>query len=396
MKVVWLCPYPINEFASSIKFTKKCNIHPAPWIKNLAKKLSSIPLFELHIITYNNCIKKNVFFIKENVYYHVLRHSFPLTNYNFPSFLPLDRLFWFPFLRQKIKKTILKINPDIIHSFGTETPYSLVPITLKYPHFISIQGIINDVYKYQKAVPYFFQKRIETYCIKNNKNFGCRTEYDKSYIQKINQYAKIYYFPEMISDIYFQTKWKCTQNHSIVFVGSIIKRKGIEELITAVNILKKTYTDIHLHIVGNGSKKYVDYCKGLIQQYNIAPNITFYGFLESTNIAKLLLESRIFILPSHVDNSPNSLCEAMAVGIPVIASRIGGIPSLITDYYDGLLFEKGNIDQLSKKIAELFDNETLAISLSQNARISALSRHTSSVVIESTTGIYKDICNETI
>ena len=89
---------------------------------------------------------------------------------------------------------------------------------------------------------------------------------------------------------------------------------------------------------------------------------------KKEEMKKVLLESHVFVCPSAVENSPNSVAEAQLLGLPVAASRAGGIPSVVEDKRGGLLFEKGNPRDLARAVKEIFSSDGLARSLSKSER----------------------------
>ncbi len=97
------------------------------------------------------------------------------------------------------------------------------------------------------------------------------------------------------------------------------------------------------------------------------------------------------MLPSFIENSPNSLVEAMAVGVPSIATRVGGIPSMIEDQFDGMLFEKNNVDELVSIVQQLANDKVLQNKLSTNARKKAFERNYPSHVAEKYVNVYKSL-----
>ena len=104
----------------------------------------------------------------------------------------------------------------------------------------------------------------------------------------------------------------------------------------------------------------------------------------------------MYIHPSYIDNSPNSICEAQMLGCPVIATNVGGIPSLIDNGVDGLLVPANDPYQMASLIKELHENKTLQISISNNAKIKAINRHDKSIITNQLLNIYKYIINDSI
>ncbi|MBT7903304.1 glycosyltransferase family 4 protein [Candidatus Woesearchaeota archaeon] len=133
----------------------------------------------------------------------------------------------------------------------------------------------------------------------------------------------------------------------IVFVGRLIKAKGLTELISSVKKL-----NVELHIVGDGpSKKEL---KKLSLMLDV--KTTFYGFQEETNVKKILAKMDLFVNPSYSEGLPTSVLEAGAMGLPVIATDVGGTNEIILDSTMGWLIKPKNIKQLRNKIKQAIDN----------------------------------------
>ena len=92
-------------------------------------------------------------------------------------------------------------------------------------------------------------------------------------------------------------------------------------------------------------------------------------------MARELCRAHVFVISSYIENSPNSLCEAMQVGLPCVATYAGGIPSLVRNGSTGLLFPPGDAPLLAEAIARLFREDHLACRMGRAARIEASERH---------------------
>ena len=128
-------------------------------------------------------------------------------------------------------------------------------------------------------------------------------------------------------------------------------------------------------ILGTGGIKsrlkipaYGRYLRRLICKNRLQGRVEVLGPLQAEEMKKVLLESHVFVCPSAVENSPNSVAEAQLLGLPVAASRAGGIPSVVEDKRGGLLFEKGNPRDLARAVKEIFSSDGLARSLSKSER----------------------------
>lgn len=152
----------------------------------------------------------------------------------------------------------------------------------------------------------------------------------------------------------------------ILFLGLIGGRKGIFDLLKAVQQLKSEGHDIRLKIGGNGE---VEELKEKIRCFGIHEAVVYLGWI-SDEVRKdaLFKEADLFVLPSYGEGMPMAIVEAMSYGIPVISTPVGGIPELVAEGRTGFLVQPGDVGALTAKIKELILNEKLRIDLGANAR----------------------------
>ena len=106
-----------------------------------------------------------------------------------------------------------------------------------------------------------------------------------------------------------------------------------------------------------------------------------------------MLEADIYVMPSHIENSPNSLCEAMIIGMPCITTLAGGTPSLLKDKEEGLVIQDGDPWSMAGAILELHHNPEIAFTYGRNARKRALKRHDPDKIVDELLDIYREIVN---
>ena len=122
-------------------------------------------------------------------------------------------------------------------------------------------------------------------------------------------------------------------------------------------------------------------------------NIKLMGVVDESALISSILSSNIFVHPSYIDNSSNSVCEAQLLGIPVISTNVGGIPSLIEEGKTGFLVPANDPYQLASKIIKLHSTPELAISIGHNASIVARNRHDKHQIYSDLYDVYKTIMN---
>jgi glycosyltransferase involved in cell wall biosynthesis len=169
-------------------------------------------------------------------------------------------------------------------------------------------------------------------------------------------------------------------------------------LFNACQILKTNgFANIQLRIAGpiqNSPTWHI--LRRKIRTLNLAGEVVLLGGQSSDEMVSELERANIFVLPSYVENSPNSLTEAMLIGTPSIASYVGGVPTLITHGKDGLLFPSGDAYSLAGMIAKIRREPALARSISANARKTARVRQDPQKIAATMIQIYSEIIQNAI
>jgi glycosyltransferase involved in cell wall biosynthesis len=392
LKIVWLCPYPLVLLKDEINFLRIGKYHPASWIVNLSNYMSSKDEIDLHIVTDSGNISKDTHLVHNNIQFHILKNTMPLLNRSYPWFLPLDIFRKYKYAIKKFVKKISEINPDLVHSYGTEYLFALAGIKSGYPLLITIQGIIHELYKINPNYRYHLLKKNEYSAVKSAKYFSCRTSYDKSFVHRFNPNAKIFKIYEALNPIFLKDNWVVNDTNSLLYLSFVVKRKGIEDLIKAVSILRNKYHDILLNVVGSGEEKYIKHLNSLISDFGIEKNVIFHGTVKTNKIIDYFQTNQIYILPTYNDNYSNALAEAMVSGMPAISTTAGGIKDLISDTENGYLYEPGDTEKLAKLIDYLLQNRDERVRIGKNASNLRI-RHTLENVYSDTINSYHNIIN---
>ena len=132
----------------------------------------------------------------------------------------------------------------------------------------------------------------------------------------------------------------------MIFVGSLIPKKGLQDLIEA--LATPDLGDVHLVVVGDGY--FACELKSLAQDKLQKDQVFWRGIAPPVEVAKLMRDADFLVLPSYTEGSPNVIKEAMASALPVIGTRVGGIPDLVTEGKTGLLYNPGDIESLRQCI----------------------------------------------
>ncbi|HET9594967.1 MAG TPA: glycosyltransferase, partial [Anaeromyxobacteraceae bacterium] len=166
----------------------------------------------------------------------------------------------------------------------------------------------------------------------------------------------------------------------------------LETVLEAMRVLRR-FPGAELAIAGNvpTSSGYGAFVRARIARLGLAGRVKLLGYLDAPSLAAELATSHAYVIASTAENSPNSLCEAQAVGTPCVASYAGGIPSLVEDGRTGLLSPPGDAPPLAAQLERVLDDDLLAARLSAAAREEAARRHDRAAVVAQLLGAYRAV-----
>jgi glycosyltransferase involved in cell wall biosynthesis len=323
-----------------------------------------------------------------------------------------------------ISRAVADFKPDIIQIFGSENFFGLIAREETTPVVIHIQGYLLvwqgkwftgisrwNQFRYESLKNLlmmrgsfndfvYFKKRAKTEetILKNCKYFMGRTDFDKRIAALLSPGSNYFHCEEFIRKNFFEKKWDFPLGDEIKCI-SIIKStsyKGINLLIEALYVLKK-YSDLSISLKVCGISQNDAIIKIIKKKYRkelSSVKIEFLGKVTSEDLVNQLCNSNFYLHPSYIENSPNSVCEAMALGMPVIATNVGGVSSLLENEMEGILVQEGEPYSLAGAIVELTINYEKAKQLGRNARIKAHKRHNPDDILKSLLNIYDKITYE--
>jgi glycosyltransferase involved in cell wall biosynthesis len=173
---------------------------------------------------------------------------------------------------------------------------------------------------------------------------------------------------------------------TIVFVGRLGKRKGIFDLLEALERLHARGLGLRLLLLGDGDTDAVhDY---LHRAEHLEDSVAVCGWQDEETVRKAIVSAMVLVLPSYAEGLPMAILEALALGRPVIATRVGEIEDVIIDGYNGLLVDSGDIDALSEAIRRITTDPKLAAALGKNGHQFAQKALSTEQMLSSLTDIY--------
>lgn len=334
------------------------------------------------------------------------------------------------------RKIIVDENPDIIHIWGTEYEHSYIMMQilkemgLEKKAVVSIQGLVGYIAKHYKAglsekICKEVDRHLKKYKITINKKqqeffdrglfeksviedvsfISGRTSWDKGCINLYNKSAKYFHINEMLRDTFYnneEIKSVLNKEEPVLFTSQAnYPLKGFHVILEALKIIKDRYPQVKLKVAGvdiiNKDKKdstaYSLHLKSLIKEYNLEKNIVYTGVLNANEMKEAYINSYAYISASSIENSPNSVCEAQILGVPVVASDVGGVSSLIENEKTGLLYPFDEAYILAYDVLRIIEDEELRERISNNSKAEALKRHNRESIVNDWLKAYKIINN---
>lgn len=336
-----------------------------------------------------------------------------------------------------LKKILNYARPDIVNIFGSEHAHSLAMVRTcneqNIPVVLSFQGIISMCARHymaylparvrngvtfgdliyqgnlrQEQGRFFMRGRSEIEAVRKVRYVIGRTALDRAFTTQINPGAKYYFCNETLRDEFYKHGWdidRC-EKHSIFISQAGYPIKGLHLMLEAMPLILRRFPDARIYVAGLNIIKsetlkdklkltsYGKYIKALIKRYDLGESVEFTGILDERQMCRRYLQSHVFVCASSIENSPNSLGEAMILGVPCVASDVGGVTDLLTHKEEGFVYQADAPYMLAHYVCEVFANDELAGQFSAKAREHALRTHDREVNTHTLISIYNDIRRE--
>lgn len=174
----------------------------------------------------------------------------------------------------------------------------------------------------------------------------------------------------------------------ITFLGRVVREKGVYDLLTAFKGVAEEFPSAELVIGGEGE---LGQLSATARELGIANRVTCLGWVDTHDKRRLLTSSATVVLPSHVEGLPMVLLEAMAAGLPVIATRVGAIPEIIRSGEEGILVDPGDVLGIVEALRRILRDVSLRERLGRNAQRSVRERFAADQVITQIEAVYRDL-----
>lgn len=349
-----------------------------------------------------------------------------------------------PALEQDMGEILRDFQPRLLHCFGTEYPHTLAAMRAygrPDRSLIGIQGLCS-VYAdaYLANVPNViwdtatfrdwvkkdnllrqqekFRRRgqWEQEAIRLTGHVAGRTEWDRYWTAKWNPQARYHLLQETLRPCFYQGEWsyESCRKHTLFMSQGDYPIKGLHYLLDALPAIVSEYPDTHLYVAGNCLLRsgitghlrisaYGRYLEEQIKGYRLTEHVTFLGSLTGEQMKEQYLHCNAYVCASSIENSPNSLGEAMLLGVPVVAGEVGGIPTMIAPgegwLYPGFSKEEtGQREQISRDLTDqvlaVFGQQAQVTERTQKARTHARQTHDGQRNLQQLIALYRELTAE--
>ena len=416
---VLLLGSPTQESYEAIGFIQ--TVYGGGWVKNLVNglRLEKVNLYSLFVTSLVNDVTSNVV---NGVNYIAVPDYSKSKSDNEKRF---ETIF---------KKLIRDIQPDLVHIIGTEREYNYAMfkafdnpnrviisltglITFCAQHYLghidrkelrkrTIGDILRRWGPLQEQKEFLDGSVFEQKLLKEAKYVFGRTSWDKECSLSINPSLQYVHCGEIVNPVFYGKKWKIDscERHTIFVSQASYPLKGFHILLDALPSILSKYPDTRVIVAGYDMfdsssfiakikrTTYANYLLKKIKKLGIDKNcVQFTGCLESKQMLEQYLRANVFVLPSAIENSSNSLGEAMLVGTPCVAANVGGVPDMLEHGANGLLYPSNEPNKLAEHVLNIFENDVLANDLSSKAKIKATKMFNKEDIIKTTIDTYNRI-----
>ena len=413
MKVLWFTNNPCNYQ----KRTGNRGYNGGGWLTSLEDEIIKQQEIELGICF---CQDNQPFKANQDgvAYYPVPRHTksykdkvLDILRYNN---VKRDTILWDHYKRY-FKRAIDDFKPDIIHIFGSELYTGLAAFVAPCPIVLHIQGILslyiytwfppgvskrsfflqdwNPKHIYDRFQLYIYWQRScyrEQEVLRHTKHIIGRTHWDKLATGILNLDRKYHYGGEILrSEFYEEHKRVIPQKLTIVTTSSSPMYKGFDYILQTANVLKNVmHLDFEWEVFGDVDPTFHQKFTGL-RHHEI--NIKLMGVASAAQLCDSISKATVYFQPSYIENSPNSVCEAQILGVPVVATNVGGTASLIKEGETGFLIPTNAPFTAAYQICQIAHDESINRRIGQKARETALKRHNREQIVEELISTYREL-----
>jgi glycosyltransferase involved in cell wall biosynthesis len=408
MRVLWFTNIPMPAVDRRTGRTTAGSGH---WMSQLLLALRSVPGIELGVATAYPSLP-DLQFDEDGVEYFVVGQG------RFTSHFGCSRSDLVA-----CRHVVERFDPDLVHVHGSERFFGLLRARglIDRPTVVSLQGLLSvatrdfygaltvtDRLAAHRAAEVltgrglFWERRAflrgarrEAEILGGVDAVLGRTDWDRVQAAAIAPGTPWYRVGEVLRPEFAAARWslsRCRRGR-VVVTNAGQPYRGLETLLDATVAIARRHPGLEIDVAGGLSDRsgYGRLLRRRIGRLAVPGRVRLLGFQDAQSLARILTGAHAYVLPSFVENSSNSLCEAQTVGVPCVAAAAGGTPSLVDDGRTGLLYPAGDAEALAEQLGRVLGDDLLATRLGSAGRGEALLRHARRRVVGELLSAYRSI-----
>lgn len=345
---------------------------------------------------------------------------------------------YYPEIERQFCTELERFQPDVIHIWGTEYGHTLAMMNacrtlgMLDRTVISIQGLCSFVPRHhneglpnhiihrssfrdlirrenlaQQANIYAKRGKLELEALAMARHVIGRTEWDRACTQQVSPNAEYHFCNETMRENFYSGAWSYENccKHRIFAPNWTDPSKGFHYLLEAFPEILRHYPDATIWVTGKScypatlkdrirSRAHHKYLIHLIEKYGLKDKIHFTGKLSAEEMKQAFLDANVFVLPSTIENSPNTVCESMLLGVPCVSAAVGGLMHMLRHGEEGFLYLSTAPYMLAYYVKRVFEMGKDAEQLGLAARNHAQKTHDSENNLNTLIGIYKTVAGK--
>jgi glycosyltransferase involved in cell wall biosynthesis len=360
MRVVLLGPYPFDG--------KRAGGGVETSFVNLVEGLRSVADVEPHVATFVRGAAE------------ARRVETPAgTVHYLPGRARLNNLTFYRANRRVFERLLAELEPDLVHAQDAAgSGYAALRTAGRIPVVVSIHGIVREEPRHLAGRADRIRTRlarvaVERYCIRHAEYLVAPTRFPAEYFGAEIR-GRFLEVDNAVATRFFEPV-RAPVPGRVLYVGGITRGKRLLDAVDALVAVRRQVPDVELRVAGPATDSaYAARVAARVRELGLGPNVELLGALPEERLLDEYRRARVLVLPSSQETSPMVIAEAMAVGVPVVATRTGGIPSLVADGETGWLVDVGDVAALADRLVRVLGDDNRTQSMARAARIVAADR----------------------
>jgi glycosyltransferase involved in cell wall biosynthesis len=313
--------------------------------------------------------------------------------YRLPGRRRMNNLTLYRSNRLSLARTLDRLQPDLVHAQDAVGNGYISLRASRVPVVVSIHGIVREEPKQLERLSDRLRTRIarvavERYCIRHAMFLAAPTPYPERYFGSEIR-GQIVDVGNAVAERFFSVVPDPVPGR-MLYVGGITRGKRLLDLVEALAFVRSALPGPTLRVAGPPvDAAYANAVRRRVRELELDPCVEFLGPCDVTTLLEEYRRASVVVLPSAQETSPMVIAEAMAAGVPVVATRVGGIPWLVSDRETGFLVDVGDVEALGRRVAEALGDGEMRARLAAAGRAAARERFRPIDVATRALGLYR-------